>query len=282
MRRTICLLAVFIAVQTFAQGTASQGTLQNIAVSKPKEPKVLLAALTAPMVWGETPMTAISKVSGIKFVDSTDYNQSTFSFINDDTQRMTAFHCTLTTHLANGRSEQRDESGEMVSYDLDWKAETRVRPWIKPRLDYHLIAPGEKMTITIPHMELPVVLSASIVCDVAVYEDGTAESANDAALQAIINRRIEIAKQDNRLIQAAMELQARGNSIADLHQYVRTNFKDGMLEYELTNLENNKSLWGGEHTAKTDAEKIAHFITDHKMREQAWIQASKVTAVVNQ
>ncbi len=282
MRRTIYLLAVFIAIQAFALVIPSKETLQNIAVSKVKEVKALSAALTAPMVWGETPMTAISKVSGIKFVDSTDYDQSNFSFINDDTQRMTAFHCTLTTHLANGHSEQRDESGEMVAYDLDWKAETRVRPWIKPQSNRHLIAPGEKKIITIPHMELPVVLSASIVCDVAVYEDGTAESANDAALHAIVNTRIEMAKQDKQLIQAAEELQAKGNSIADLHQYVRANFKNGALEFELTNLENNKSLWGGEHTAKTDAEKFAHFITDHKMREQGWIQASKVTAVVNQ
>jgi hypothetical protein len=279
MRRAICLFAVFIAIQAFAQVTASQGTLQDIAVSKVKGPKVLLAALTAPMVWGQAPMTTVSKVSGIKFVDSTDYNQSHFSFINDQSQRMTAYHCTLTTNLADGRSEQRDESGEMVSFDLDWKAETRVRPWIKPRSDYHVIAPGDKMTITIPHMELPVVLSASIVCDVAVYEDGKAESANDEALQDIINRRIEMAKQENRLIQAAKELQAKGSSIADLHQYARANFKNGMLEYELTNLENNKSIRGGDHIAKTDAEKFTHFIADHKMREQEWTKASKITAV---
>ncbi len=277
MRRTICLLAVFIAVQAFALVTASQRTLQNIAVSKVKEVKALSAALTAPMVWGQTPMTAVSKVSGIKFVDSADYDQSNFSFINDDTQRMTAFHCTLTENLADGRSAQRDESGEMLIFDLEWKTQTRVRPSLPQRPNQHVIAPGEKMTITIPHMELPVVLSASIVCDVAVYEDGTAESANDAALQEIIDRRTNFAEQENQLLQAATTMQAKGNSIADLHRYARANANNTLLEFELTNLENNKGIW--EHTTKTDSQKLDHFIADHKMREQVWIQASKLTAV---
>ncbi len=254
MRRTTLLFAVLFAVQ-------------------------VAAIAAAPVAWWQTPMTAVSKVSGIRFVDSTDYDQSQLSFINDQSQRMTAYHCTLTTILADGRSEQHDESGEMLLFELEWKAETRVRPWIKPEPNRHFIAPGEQVTFPIPHTEIPVVRSASIVCDVAVYEDGTAESTNAAALQSIINRRTEMALQEHQLIQAATTIQGKGSSIADLHHYTRATFHNALLENELTNLENNKSVRGGEHTAKTDSEKFTHFIADHKIREQAWIQASKITAV---